>query len=58
METVAAAKISVEYMYAFLTKKDADKACIIMCVSDGERAVKLLEEKGVKLLSGEEIYSL
>ena len=58
METVAEAKISVEYMYAFLTPADDDRACIIMCTSDGERAVRLLREKGITILSGDEIYTL
>ena len=58
METVAEAQISVEYMYAFLTPADDDRACIIMCTSDGERAVRLLREKGITILSGDEIYTL
>ena len=67
METVAEAKISVEYMYAFVSRKkdsafltpaDDDRACIIMCTSDGERAVRLLREKGITILSGDEIYTL
>ena len=45
-------------MYAFLTPADDDRACIIMCTSDGERAVRLLREKGITILSGDEIYTL
>lgn len=29
-----------------------------MCTSDGERAVRLLREKGITILSGDEIYTL
>ena len=58
MKALSDAGISVEYMYAFLTPADDDRACIIMCTSDGERAVRLLREKGITILSGDEIYTL
>lgn len=44
------ADMNIEYLYSFvLTNHNSAK--ILMRVADTERAVKLLEEKGIKLLS-------
>lgn len=49
--------ISVEYMYAFLSKVQ-DNASVILRVSDSDRAVKLLSENGIHLISEEEIRNM
>ncbi len=51
------AAIGVEYVYAFITRKDAD-ACVILRVEDNAQAIKALRDKGETLLSAGEIYAL
>jgi len=47
----------VEYMYAFVHRRDVD-ATIIFRFDDIDRAVASLQAAGVRLLSGEEICSI
>ena len=49
------AGIGVEYMYAFVSKSDAT-AFVILRVEDNDQAQKVLEERGVTILRGEDIY--
>lgn len=49
--------ISVEYMYAFISKTD-DIAYVILRVDNNDRAAEALQENGVKLLTAEDIYSM
>jgi hypothetical protein len=51
------AGISIEYLYAFITRKK-DNAYVIFRVEDNERAVAALAEHGVKTARAEEIYEL
>ena len=45
-----AANMNIEYLYSFvLTNHNSAK--ILMRVEDTDRAVKMLEEKGIKMLS-------
>lgn len=48
--------INIEYVYAFISHTTQD-ACIIMRVNSGEEAIKVLQEKGVKVLSAAEVYN-
>ena len=50
-------KISVEYMYAFISKS-VDTAYVILRVEDNERAAQVLQESGVKLVSEDEVYGM
>ncbi len=43
------ADISVEYMYAYVSKSE-ENACIILRVSDTEKAVEILETNGVAIV--------
>lgn len=47
---LGAAGINVEYMYAFV-EKAADKAVLVFRLDDQAKAVRVLQEKGVRLLS-------
>ncbi len=47
--------VNIEYVYAFISHTTQD-ACIIMRVNNGEQAIKVLREKGVKVLTAEEVY--
>ena len=49
--------INVEYMYAFL-QKSANKAIIIFRFDELEKAIDVLQKAGIKILKGEEIYSI
>jgi hypothetical protein len=49
--------INVEYMYAFL-QKSASKAIIIFRFDELEKAIAVLQKAGIRILKGEEIYSI
>ena len=49
--------INVEYMYAFL-QKSASKAIIIFRFDELEKAIAVLQKAGIRILNGEEIYSI
>ena len=51
------AKINVEYMYAF-AERNADNAVIIFRFEDIDNAIKTLQESGVSILTGEQLYNL
>ncbi len=51
------ARLNVEYMYAFVHRRDVD-ATIIFRFDDVDRAIASLQAAGLRLLSGEEIYSI
>ena len=50
-------EINVEYMYAFVTISKQNAYAVIR-VEDNDKAVKLLTEKGIKLLTDEDIQKL
>jgi hypothetical protein len=49
--------INVEYMYAFV-QKSAGNAIIIFRFDELEKAIEVLQKAGLKILKGEEIYSI
>ncbi|MGI5894983.1 MAG: ACT domain-containing protein [Candidatus Merdivicinus sp.] len=49
--------ISVEYMYAFLSKIQ-DSASVILRVDDCDKAIRLLSEKGITLIGEDEIRNM
>ncbi len=53
----SACGLNVEYLYAFAEKR-GDGAVVIVRVEDIDRAVGILQQKGIKLLTGEEVYKL
>ena len=48
---------SIEYVYAFITH-EAGRAYVIIRADDNEKAVGILEAKGVKLASGKDLYDM
>lgn len=50
-------KLNVEYMYAFLTERDG-RAIIFFRFEDTDRALQALEEAGVPVLGGEQLWGL
>lgn len=55
LHSIAAAQVSIEYMYAFVGKTDG-KAVVVMRVSDLEGAVNCLEKDGRGLVTARDIY--
>ena len=55
--TLAEAKISVEYLYAFVGKSE-DSAMVIIKADDTEKAEKCLENAGIKLLSQSDVENM
>ena len=49
--------INVEYMYAFV-QKSAGNAIIIFRFDELDRAIEGLQKAGIRILKGEEVYSL
>jgi hypothetical protein len=49
--------INVEYMYAFV-QKSGGNAIIIFRFDELEKAIETLQEAGIKILKGEEVYAL
>lgn len=49
--------VNVEYMYAFV-QKSGEHAVIIFRFDDLDRAIEALKEKGVRILTGEEVCAL
>lgn len=57
MDALYAANVSVEYMYAFVTRQ-ADTACVILRTDSGERAIDALTEAGYRIATASDIDSL
>lgn len=57
LNLVKANAINVEYMYAFV-QKSAVNAIMIFRFDDLEKAITVLQQGGLKILQGEEIYSI
>ena len=51
------AGISIEYMYGFISST-AESAIMILRVEAEAKALKTLQDAGMKLITGEEIYSI
>ncbi len=51
------ADINVEYVYAFV-EKSGEQAVVVLRTNNLDKTIKLLQEKGVKLLSSEEVLNL
>lgn len=49
--------IGIEYLYAFVGKEEK-AALVIFRVEDPDKATKVLTDKGIKVLSSEEVYNL
>ncbi len=57
LELMQEAGVNIEYMYAFSAKISKD-ALAVFRVENSEVAERLIAEKGIRALSGEEVYSL
>ncbi len=57
LELMSANNINVEYLYAFITIS-GQHAYVVLRVEDNEKAAKILEENGVKLVTQADIDAL
>ncbi|NPV26567.1 MAG: ACT domain-containing protein [Firmicutes bacterium] len=57
LEAMGEAGINIEYLYAFVSKP-ADDALVVFRVENPAAAMVILNEKGIRTLSGEEVYRL
>ncbi len=57
MDCLYAANISVEYMYAFISKSE-DQAYVILRVENNDKAVEALKENNFTILKAEEVYDM
>jgi len=51
------AYISIEYMYAFISRND-NRACVILRVEEPSKGIEALQAGGFEVLGSEEIYNL
>ncbi|MBM7855351.1 hypothetical protein JOC37_001744 [Desulfohalotomaculum tongense] len=49
--------INIEYLYAFV-QKDPEKALVVFRVERLDEAIKVLQDKGINLMSSRQVYSL
>lgn len=57
MNILNTSEISIEYMYAFVSKSD-DTAYVIIRVEDNESALKALDKNNIKILRSSDIYDM
>ena len=57
LQVLDKAQINVEYMYAFV-ERNAGNAVIIFRFDEIDSAIDTLHNKGINILSGEQLYSL
>ena len=57
LDILEQSELNVEYMYAFV-EKETDKAILVYRFDETDKAVSVLQGKGIRILTGEEVYSL
>ena len=57
LSVLHAADINVEYMYAFV-EKSSENAVLIFRFDDPDLAITILQNAGIRILSGEEVRSI
>jgi len=57
LEVLKNGSVGIEYMYAFVGKSSSD-ALVILRVEEPEKAIELLKNMNIKVLSSEEVYNL
>ncbi len=57
IDILAEAGLNIEYMYAFVGRS-GENAIVIFRIEKVDEAIAALQQKGVRILSGEELHSL
>ena len=55
LAVIEKANINLEYMYAF-TSRSGDKAVLVFCFENPDRAVQLLQAEGISMVDGVSLY--
>jgi hypothetical protein len=55
LDALAAAAVNIEYMYAFVTQS-AEGAVVVFRVDQLDEAIRALTARGLRLLSGDDVY--
>jgi len=57
IDILAQAGLNIEYMYAFVGKS-GENAIVIFRIERIDEAIRILQEKGVRILTGDEVHSI
>jgi hypothetical protein len=57
LKTLETVGLNVEYMYAVITRS-GNNAVVVFRFDEPERAVRILTESGIRILSGKDVYGL
>ena len=57
LQTLEQHSINLEYTYAFVTRT-ADTAYMVLRVADNEKAIQVLQEQNIRLVSAQEVFKL
>lgn len=57
MQILDESKINIEYMYAFVGKSGTN-AVVVFRVEQIDRAIEILQQAGISLLSGKDVYTV
>ena len=57
IDILAEAGINIEYMYAFVGTS-GENAIVVFRIERGDEAISILQKKGVRILTGDELHSL
>lgn len=57
IDILAQAGLNIEYMYAFVGKS-GENAIVIFRIERVDEAIRILQEKGVRILTGDEVHSI
>ena len=57
LKTLESIGLNVEYMYAVITRS-GNNAVVVFRFDEPERAVRILQEAGVRILSSQDVYGL
>lgn len=57
LQILDANNINVEYLYSFV-RTPSDNALILFRVEDNDKCIKILKEKGINVLTSEQVYIL
>ncbi len=58
LSTLEAAKVDIEYMYAFIGNKSSGRAMVILRVEDPVSAIETLKANGIDVLPSADVYRL
>lgn len=58
LKVLSAGGVNVEYMYAFVNPVKQSSACVVLRATDNEKAVGLLKDRNIPLISQEELDTI